>query len=522
MANPNEEILRALNHLEAYTEMASRNVSRFEEIKDRLQALFFSEYRKEKTRQNQSEQKELVRSVGLIKKYLPLIERYRHGSKKERRFAKKITDTIQRYNKIASLPIDETHHIAYKKSGDKETALIESVFRAKTLPGKAPSQLEKDTLKMKAIRMIEDNPIFQESLLETLKLADVGDAEEIENDGKMVKLMQTWSELPGEVHRIVGSFRRESERSIPIKDSFKVFMESKQTGHPYPSQHTGWALSHWLVPTTALWIDNIPLLQPIALRKKLLATALLPGGERNLKARSLYRLKKRLFEEGRLEFLTFHQELSRAITAASSDDEDIEAFAIINHFFETLIQEPDPFTELSRVNEELNRIFIDIPFEAIEELRLNGTSQDIFQALDTEREATYRVWESSTPDKTLYDKAKKGYLNLTGRIMGNAAALLLKLHLSEKLGVKPPPLSDFEMKVQAAAFKHLLEFLDEMEEPSALEDPHEQAALKLRMKMEIQSEIELFTAASFEEIDPFLQELTEEAIGYFHERYYSG
>ncbi|MCB1113423.1 MAG: hypothetical protein KDK62_01570 [Chlamydiia bacterium] len=531
MANPNEEILRALNHLEAYTEMASRNVSRFEEIKDRIQWLFFSEYREEKTTQELKVQKELIKSIGLIKQYLPLIEKYKKGSEEERKFANTVIETIERYNQTvenkstedapSKLKIDWTRHIAHIKSGDAENKKTQKIFFSRSLSKVPPSQLEKDTLKMKAIRMIETDPDFQESLLETLKDSDAGINEEIESDGNMVKLMQTWSALPGEVHRIIGSFRRESERSIPIKDSFQVFLESKQTGHPYPAQHMGWALSHWLIPASAIWIDHIPLLEPLLKRKKQLAEELLPKGKKNLKARNLFRLKKQLFEEGRLEFLTFHQELSHAIVLACPNTDETTNYRVINHFFEQLIQEPSPFLELSKVNEELNHIFIDVPYEIVEELRLQGAQANLFDRLDKEFKTTAEVWDASSSETTPYDKAKKAYLKLMGFTLGHAALLLLKLHLSEKLKLKPPPLSDFELKVQAAAYKHLIEFLEEMEEPAALSDPHEHAALKLRMKMEVQSEIELFSAPSFEDIDPFLQELVEETVGYFHARWHS-
>lgn len=531
MATPNEELLKAIDTLEAYAAMASRDVSRFEEVKEAIQLLFFSEYRKEKEVKDRTVKKELIKSVGLIKKYLPLIEKYSHGSPEEQNLAENFNQTIQRYNDAIKsesseedkirLTIDISHRIAYQKAGSKESAKVQKIFEAKKQPLKSPSQLETDTLKMKAIRLIEDDPDFQEALLETLKDKDAVNSEEIETDGKMVTLMQTWSALPGEVHRIVGAFRREQERSIPVKDSFKVFLESKQTGHPFPAQHMGWALSHWLVPSSPLWIDSIPLLFPLLERKKKMAKSLLPKGDKNIKARALYRLKKEIFNDGRLEMLTYHQELAHAIALRAPGSDETTAHEIINAFYEALLREPFPFQILCQVYEEINNVFIDAPFESVEEKRLEGVNEGLFPLFDHEKEIFHSVWEKTTVEKTAFDKVKKRYLNFMGPLIGSGASLLLKLQLSEKVGARPPPLSDFELKLQAAALKHLIDFLDEMEEDVPLQDEHEPAALKLRMKMAIQSEIELFSAPTFEDIDPFLQEVTEEIVSYFHARYHA-
>lgn len=528
MVTPNEELVKALNSLESFTDTSSKPISRFKEVKDLLQTLFFSKYRQEKRKQERTVKQELLKSVTLVKKYLPLIEKYAHGTPEETRFAETVNRTIHRYNQALKngsnekeLAIDATHRVAYKKIESSGASKIQHLFFKKREPKTPPTQHELDTLKMKAIRMIESDPSFQEALIETLKDKESGNSEEIDEKGNQITLMQTWSALPGEVHRIIGAFKREAKHSIPIKDSFKVFLESKQTGHPYPAQHMGWALSHWLIPSSALWIDKIPLLLPIIERKKNLAKALLPQGDKNLKARNLYRVKKILFEEGRLEFLTFHQELANAIISSSPESDNATSYKIIKNFFKKLIMQPSPFSDLASVNEEMNLIFVEAPFEKIEEHRLAGYENDLFTTYDAERRLTFENWKTSTPAKTPFEKARLAYLELMGLLFGNSAALLLKLQLSEKISLKPLPLSDFELKMQACAYKHLLEFLDEMDEEADLNDPHEQAALKQRMKVEILSEIELFSSPTFEEIDPFLQELTEETVCYFHERFHS-
>lgn len=531
MSDPNEELIKALDKLEEFTQENQRDTTRYEDVKDLLHMLFFSQYRKEKLNKEQIVKKELIKSIGLVKTYLPLIEKYQQGTPEEQKFAETVTQTIDRYNSAVlsaknednhlKLTIDPPARIAYRKMESSEGKVIENLFHSRKSSKKPLSQQELDTLKMKAIRLIESDSTFQEALLETIKERGVGSSEEIDTDGNTVTLMQTWSELPGEIHRIIGAFKRESKHSIPIKDSFKVFLESKQPGHPYPAQHMGWALCHWLVPSSVLWIDQIPLLQPIMERKKKMAQSLLPKGDKNLKARKLYRLKKSIFDEGRFEFLTFHQELAHAIARASTKVDNAAPPPVINRFYEELSKQKSPFEALSQANEEINKIFVELPFEKIEELRLSGKNDNLFTRYEEERYLIKNLYFENAADTTDFDRAKIEYFSYLGPIIGEASALLLKLQLSEKLSQKPPPLSDFELKLQACCYKHLLEFLDELDEETDIDDPHEKEALKIRMRMEIQCEIELFATSSFEDIDPFLQELTEETISYFHARFHS-
>lgn len=534
MSKPNEELLRALGKLEEFTQNNLKEQTRFEEIKDLLQTLFFSRYRIKKERKERHLHKELIKSVSIIKSYLPLIDKYRRGNPEEQKFADLITRTIDRYNeailslphekKVERLTIESGPRVAYQRlhsdQGHKiDMRKINAVFNTQRPPTQPPSQEEVDTLKMKAIRLIESETGFKEALIETFKDQE-GSLQEIESDGKTVTLMQTWSELPGEVHRIVGAFKREARHSIPIKDSFKIFLESVQPGHPYPPQHMGWSLSHWLIPSSVLWIDQIPLLQPILERKKKMAEALLPKGPKNLRARKLYRFKKMAFDENPNEYLAYHQELAHAIVRASPyGDEDL-FHKVINPYYEALAKLEAPFDALCRTSEELTRVFIDAPFEKIEEFRLKGEITNLFEKYREERDKQKHLWQEQALEDTPFDKARKEYLLQMGPLFGEAAALLLEVQLSEKLDAKPPPLSDFELKVQACAFKHLIDFLEELEDESDLDNPHEKTALKARMRMELQAEIELFSLPSFEQIDPFLQELTEETVSYFHARFH--
>lgn len=531
MSKPNEELLRALNKLEEFTQDNLKEETRFEEVKDLLQSIFFSQYRAEKEKQKRRTKKELIKSIGLVKSYLPLIDRYRHGSVEEQKFAALVTRTIERYNtSILSIPRDKqvdaiaiktSPRIAYRKVHSEKGQKIDALFQIQKPPSKPPSQEEIDTLKMKAIRLIESESGFKEALIETFRDHEQGNLHEIGNDGKTVTLMQTWSELPGEVHRIVGAFKREARHSIPIKDSFKIYLESIQPGHPYPPQRMGWSLSHWLIPGSVIWIDQIPLLQPLLERKARIAEALLPNGNKNLRARKIYRLKKAVFEENHLEYLTFHQELAHAIVRASPYGDENLFHQVINRFFVALSHVPDPFESLCQASAEMNRIFIEAPFETIEELRLRGELSDMFSSYETQRKLQEKLWLDTESTTSSYELAKKEYLLHMGRLLGDAATLLLQLQLSEKMKVKPPPLSDFELKIQACAFKHLIEFLEELEQNTDLDHPLEKAAIKQRMRSEISSEIALFSVPSFEQIDPFLQELTEETVSYFHARFHA-
>lgn len=531
MSTPNDELLRALDRLEAFTLENEKVKSRFDEVKDLLQTLFFTEYRIAKESRQKLFKKELLKSVGVIKSYLPLIEKYRVGTPEEQKFAELVTRTIEKYNEsILRFPslegqtlvkIEPSHRIAYKHISTSDNDKIEKIFHKKETFHAPPSQEEIDTLKMKAIRLLESDPTFKDTMLETFKEKQKGDFQGIENDDTTVTLMQSWSDLPGEIHKIVGAFKRESRHSIPIKDSFKVFLESVQPGHPYPPQHMGWALPHWLIPSSVIWIDEIPLLQPILERKKICAQALLPKGPKNQFARKLLRHKKWIFDENKKQYLALHQELALTIVKSSSMAEDKEIQQVIKDYFSALDKELAPFQTFCEMNEEMNRVFINEPFERIEEIRLNQPADQVYALYEEEREIAKTRFIEKSPEQTPYQKAKKEYLLAMGSLLGDAAFLLLKLQLSEKIHEKPPPLSDFELKIQACVFKHLLEFLDEIEEDVDIDDPHEKAALQLRIMSQFQSEIQLFATASFDETDPYLQELAEEIVSYYHARFHA-
>ncbi|MFN4175115.1 MAG: hypothetical protein ACK4HV_08450, partial [Parachlamydiaceae bacterium] len=271
------------------------------------------------------------------------------------------------------------------------------------------------------------------------------------------------------------------------------------------------SLSNWIVPSTHLWIDQTPLLKPIIESKKKAAIDLLPKGAKNAKARRLYRFKKNHFDERKLEYLAFHKELSHSLIKAHplTDDSHHEIVTGYFNYLETL---ENPSDVLSKTHETLNRHFIDQPFEKIEELRFSLSLDDD----RVKREEAIRAYYKKVRTSSIECASPiKEYLELMGKIIGDSAEKLLTLQISEKVKIKPPVLNDFDLKIQAASIKHLLEFLDE------LDNDIEQEKLIEQMRAQIHSEIELFMSPSFEEIDPLLQELVEEIVSYYHAQFHT-
>lgn len=507
--NPDEEIKKALDNLEAFSEAAVKQGSHFEKVSDIVQTLFSSSYNKKKAEIKAQVKAELIKSIRFIKTYLPLIDRYKEGTPEQQKLAELALSTIEKYNRslyptgdFSDLKIEETAKVQTFKSG-----AIDQFFKGQKITEEHLLPSERDTLKMKAIRLIENHA--GSDLAQDLKKQ--GELSKMEEQGNLITLMQTFSELPGEVTRIVGAFRRENVHSIPIKDSFKIYLESIQPGHPYPMQHMGFSLSHWIVPSTLLWIDQAPLLKPIIERKKKAALDLLPKGSKNSKARRLYRFKKNHFDERKLEYLSFHKELSHSLIKAHplTDDSHHETVTNFFNYLETL---ENPSDVLSQTQEMLNRLYIDIPFEKMEELRFTLSLDDERSKRESLLLETYKKARECTLDCS---SPIREYLEVMGKIIGDSAEKLLTLQISEKVKIKPPVLSDFDLKIQAASIKHLLEFLDE------LDSEIEQEKLIEQMRMQIHSEIELFLSPSFEEIDPKLQELVEEIVSYFHAQFHT-
>lgn len=505
--NPDEELKKALDNLEAFSEAAQKQGTPFEKVSDLVQTLFSSSYNQKKAELKAQVKAELIKSIRFIKTYLPLIDRYRAGTPEQQTLADLALKTIEKYNRaliptddFADLKIEELVKVQTFKSGT-----IGEIFKGQLISEENLFPSERDTLKMKAIRLIASHG--GSDLAQDLK--DTGSLSKVDEEGNQITLMQTFSELPGEVTRIVGAFRRENVHSIPIKDSFKIYLESIQPGHPYPMQHMGFSLSHWIVPSTLLWIDQAPLLKPIIERKKQAAIDLLPRGAKNSKARRLYRFKKHHFDERKLEYLSFHKELSHALINAHplTDDSHHEIVSQFFHHLETL---DTPSDILSQTHEMLNRLYIDIPFEKIEELRLSFSLEDDRSTREEHLRQLYKEARECSLDAP---SPIREYLETMGKIIGDSAEKLLMLQISEKLKIKPPALTDFDLKIQAASIKHLLEFLDELD----TDIPHDK--LIDQMRAQIRAEIELFASPSFEEVDPRLQELVEEIVSYYHAQF---
>ena len=506
--NPDEELKRALDNLDAFSDAASKKGTHFEKVSDLVQTLISSSYNKKKAEIKAQVKAELIKSIRFIKTYYPLIDRYKEGTPEQQRLAELALNTIEKYNRsliptedFSDLKIEEMAKVQTFKSG-----AIDDFFKGQKISEELLLPSERDTLKMKAIRLIENHG--GRDLAQDLKNSELS---KVEQEGNQIILMQTFSELPGEVTRIVGAFRRENVHSIPIKDSFKIYLESIQPGHPYPMQHMGFSLSHWIVPSTLLWIDQAPLLKPIIERKKQIALDLLPKGSKNSKARRLYRFKKNHFDERKLEYLSFHKELSHSLIKAHplTDDSHHE---IVTRFFNHLETLENPSDILSQTHEMLNRQYIDMPFEKMEELRFS-------LSLNDERSKREEILKSNYKNARVCafdcDSPIKEYLELMGKIIGDSAEKLLTLQISEKVKIKPPVLSDFDLKIQAASIKHLLEFLDEMDSEI------EQDKLIEQMRAQIHSEIELFMSPTFEDIDPHLQELVDEIVSYYHAQFHT-
>lgn len=507
--NPDEELKRALDNLEAFSEAAAKKGTPFEKVSDLVQTLFSSSYNKKKAEIKAQVKLELIKSIRFIKTYFPLIDRYREGTPEQRKLAELAICTIEKYNRslipsddFSDLKIEEMAKVQTFKSG-----AIDDFFKGQKISEEHLLPSERDTLKMKAIRLIENHG-GSELAQDLNKHSELS---KLEREGKEIILMQTFSELPGEVTRILGAFRRENVHSIPIKDSFKIYLESIQPGHPYPMQHMGFSLSHWIVPSTLLWIDQAPLLKPIIERKKQAALDLLPKGSKNSKARRLYRFKKNHFDERKLEYLSFHKELSHSLIKAHplTDDSHHE---IVSSFFNHLESLDNPSDILSKTHETLNRHYIDQPFEKMEELRFSLSLDDDRSKREEILRSNYKKARQCSID---CESPIKEYLELMGKIIGDSAEKLLTLQISEKVKIKPPVLSDFDLKIQAASIKHLLEFLDE------LDSEIEQDKLIEQMRAQIHSEIELFMSPSFEEINPLLQELVEEIVSYYHAQFHT-
>lgn len=398
---------------------------------------------------------------------------------------------------------------------------------------------ERDGFFMKGITLVRKNhenafPSLVE-LMKTIRGTPIesviknSPANPLNADHKIVSLRQILNPFPGDKIELTGEFKRESHFSFPVPHSFRLFSKSVQTGFPHPSQHTGWALADQLIPAFPKKTELLLLLQPLLQKKNRIAKALLPKGEFRQKAKTLLKLKKQVFETSKEELLELHLRLNQAIIRSHSNSIPEKLANTVQLFFNGLQQRANAYDELAETQHILLERFIAHPFEklksdwierSVPEL-LSPDPQIRYQAAFSvlEKEKIQRQQELLAHRETLktdFEIHAIDFILGMGEVFFAASALIILQHFSEIIHFAPPALGDFEQKVQLCAYMQLSGFLDHIEMAEDLNTP---ALIKDQLIQEIQRDLEIFTAKSFDEIDNPLIYIVHELEAYFTSQY---
>jgi uncharacterized protein YjbI with pentapeptide repeats len=536
-------------------------------------AAAFSERARAKYKENEVQVREtLLKAIDTVKRNHLIIEKLKEGSLEEQRFAAATIATIERYNtvldnagitkahwskriarffyKFSGLSVDEElkrqridlPHAVSRQSNFSQQDLdnarnfeckisqafhanVTSISHQKSSLSEAENadpilKQEADAIRIKANTLIKQHGICFQSIAEALTCVRNAPIQAVlDTESATSTLYLTLNVIPGMVIKVKGSFKRNSQPSIPsrpISDSFLLVWKSIQTGFPHPSQYTGWALADSLIPSYPHHLELLPILEPLYHRKQEAAVTLLPGGKLFEPAKQLLRLKMQVFEKNMSEWIQLHKALSIAIIeAAPADHVPKNSAEVVDAFYMNLEQQSFPLNYLMEMYDIINERAILAPHAALQEKWLNeqeNFSEGAYENLTEDRKLAQEV---ALPSWSL------DFVNCFVAAISPSSKTILLQHLSEIFRSAPPMLDDFEYKLQTAALKQLSIFLDELE--LNLESmPYAEALeyVRLRMRNQIVSDIALFKAPAIDEIDPTYGQIAQELEIYFNSRYY--
>ena len=528
---------------------------------------------------NRGKEKDLT--LAIVEKYNKIISMFEPGHVNPYSFSwiKKVKKFL-----LSKMGWEEKREILHSKISIKHPSVSLGEKKVKTFfpnfdfftSGELPTIKEKDAFRMKGFSLLRKQGIPDVSVKNTLQ--SFRDAPikstSIEKDGKKVALHQVFSPFPGEIVYVEGAFSRNLKgkiSSIPIKESFSVVSQAKQTGFPHASQHTGWALADFLIVNFPHRLNRMSLFKISHEKKLKVGELLLPRGSRNLKAKHLLKWRREVFKENLSDFFALHKKffiqfLDKARCEFPLDgvfEEILERSrgkvfeGNLDRFFQVVKQNENPFDFFSEVNSFIMEKNVKEPFlrlykeliEAKEESFDKEKEKEDGEGRDGEkREKERRLekaqsfllldWQSTqkrnTEDlraifsdrfKAIEDTQKRDYLrslesycSVVGSVIGRVSHAIILQQLSEKFVFTPPNLTLFEKRVQASAYQQLFSFHEEILDITYPYSSKCASLVKERFYELLENDIEIFSVSSFSEFPLSLQKIVIEIEEYYKNR----
>ncbi|CRX38958.1 hypothetical protein [Estrella lausannensis] len=442
----------------------------------------------------------LLEAVETIKRYYPLIEKFKEGTPREKNLAAFALETIQKHNKIVERrrhmnfaekatgfifktlgmekkrPLDSKIIIpvqtSFQTKEDKESSPATLFTKSVLTPiaeephsASSPTKSERDMFRMKAIMLLKQHNL-------SVKMIE-GASEEVAGEGPsegIISFRQFISTLPGEEIELTGQFKRlggKVKRSIPLIETFRLQAKSHQTGFPHPLQLAGFAFSDSLFPACPLRPEAIPDFYRIHKKMEEAAVALLPKGRLNEAAKENLCLKINAFNEGKDDYIELHLLLATAFRKIRTDPSSYvnEAPGL---FFSSVGRSKDPFSEIASAYERFNDLFIKEQKKRLYEKHISlfsvADSRERKEALTKAyREGFYKGIEKLNEESS--SSEKRAYILYLAALFEESILSLFLQELSEVAGFDPQLLSEGDRIIQAALFNQFDQFYQEINNP---------------------------------------------------------
>jgi len=413
-----------------------------------------------------------------------------------------------------------------------ETQKVASLFLNSKI-SKEPIKSEQDheLFWMKALSLLRNQHVLFDSVeeeFECVKQAPIYTtltphyAEGSTSPCWILEMRQILTPFPGEKMIIKGQLMKTSQtsRSVPVQNSFSLAFITNQTGFPYCSQYTGWALCDALIPKCPHRLHLLPLVSPLLQTKLETSKELAAAGRYCLKVKTIYRLKKKVFNENHADLLPLHETLCIKLMQQEAKLE------IISQYFSFLHTHLNPFDSLAETFQSINECFLIKPYMRLQLawVEQNPTLSDesgrrhaaeffLNHEIELQTQAVLLQQEKAN---TQMEIAALKFIAHMGSWLGKASIPIMLQEFSEIMHFEPLALDLFAQTIQMQVYQQLLYFQKELLE---YEDLNSEVILKA-LKTQLEADIALFSIPEIS-ADSRLMAICEELRDYFQARHLS-
>ncbi|MCB1135210.1 MAG: hypothetical protein KDK78_02975, partial [Chlamydiia bacterium] len=264
---------------------------------------------------------------------------------------------------------------------------------------------------------------------------------------------------------------------------FQLLTESRQTGFPHPSQYCAWGLGESLLPSCPLRPSDLPIASALLERKQEIAQGLLPGGSLLPRAKRWLDARRSALEQHATDFLRLNQRLALVLLGSSAEVAD---------YFESLSHQDKALLSLSRCWQAFDTQYSE---RLREEMRRTFTP-----GIDLEEAAEIARTLHDKLLKKLEKKASKAehghearFLCFVAAQLGGPIQEIFLQRASEKFRFMPPELSDRAQRLQAAAWRALESFAEDMDVLEGSDDTPSTSLQADEISYLLQRDIALFS-----------------------------